>query len=568
MHQLRSLALALAIALTVPIPVGAGEPVDLGMVGQIRTEGFQNSKVMETLAELTDVIGPRLTGSPQMKRANEWTRDRLAAWGLLNARLESWGPFGRGWTFERSALHILTPHQTPLMALPEAWTPGTTGPVRGKLKRVTLGSEADFETHRGTLAGAILLLEAPRELVPRDQPLLRRYSEQELEALAQFELPSDRRGAWRRQLGERMAFRKSLRRFLAEEGVVALLSPSSRDGGALRPTAGGAWEMDAPRGVPSLVLAAEHYNWLVRLLERKLDVELEVDVSTTFHEDDAMAYNTVAEIPGSGQAPEIVMLGGHLDSWHAGTGATDNAAGCAVAMEAMRILQALGVKPRRTIRVALWSGEEQGLLGSRAYVASTSGHVRIPWIPPSGPSRVSVEQRRTSADSEAGSRAAVGLLQPRQRHRQDPRHLPPGERGRSADLRGLAEAPSRTSEPSTLTMRNTRGTDHVAFDAVGLPGFQFIQDELDYETQHPPHQLGRLRSSAARGPDAGVSRHGQLRLPRRDPGRAPAAQAAAQGPAGAAGSGAGGRGTRRDAATVKRAVPWSVGSGRDQPRTR
>jgi len=418
-----------------------------------------------------------------MKRANEWTRGRLAAWGLPNARLESWGPFGRGWTLERSALHMLTPHQVPLMALPEAWTPGTAGPVRGKLMRIVMGSEADFETHKGTLAGAILLLEAPRELTPRDQPLLKRYSEQELEALAQFELPSDRRAAWRQRLGRRRAFRKSLRRFLAEEGVVALLSPSSRDGGTLRPTAGGTWEMEAPQGVPSLVLAAEHYNWLVRLLERELDVELEVDVSTTFHEDDPMAYNTVAEIPGSGRAPEIVMLGGHLDSWHAGTGATDNAAGCAVAMEAMRILQALGVKPRRTIRVALWSGEEQGLLGSRAYVARHFASRPDPedpverskphflWSKAGRPLTLKPDHARLSAyfnlDNGTGKVRGVHLQ----------------ENAAAAPIFESWMKPLADLGVTTLTMRNTRGTDHLAFDSVGLPGFQFIQDELDYETQ-------------------------------------------------------------------------------------
>ena len=467
------------------------EPVDFGMVTRIRDEGFGGSKVMDTLFQLTDVIGARLTGSPNLKRANEWTRDQLSSWGLANAHLESWGPFGRGWSFDGASVRVVAPAEAPLVAYPKAWTPGTDGPVRGKAMRVTLDSEADLDKVKGKVAGMVLLVADARELKGPDKPLFTRYTDQELEDLAQFQVsgqrravppgvagqpPVDREGFLRRQ-----RFQRTLREFLKAEKALATLEPSSVDGGIVRVSGGGSRQKADDPGVTALVVAAEHYNRLVRLLDRGTPVELEIDVRSRFHDEDANAYNTVAEIPGTDKKGEVVMLGAHMDSWHTGTGATDNAAGCAVAMEAVRILKALGVQPRRTIRIALWSGEEQGLLGSRAYVRQHFGSRPEP--PPEerelpsflrrerGPVTVLPEHAKLSAyfNLDNGTGKIRGIY----------------TQGNTAAL-PIFEAwfrPFADLGAHTLTNRNTGGTDHLAFDAVGLPGFQFIQDAADYSTR-------------------------------------------------------------------------------------
>ncbi|HET8646861.1 MAG TPA: M20/M25/M40 family metallo-hydrolase, partial [Vicinamibacteria bacterium] len=356
------------------------------MVTRIREEGMKRSRVMDTAQELTDVIGPRLTGSPSMRRANEWTRARLAEWGLANARVESWGPFGRGWSFERSVVSMVAPDTVPLIALPKAWTPGTGGPVRGKVKRVRIGTKADFERHKGKLAGLVLFLSPPRTLRAQERPTFTRYTEDELSSLSHFDVAAaaDADGDDLRR--NRRRFQRDLAEFLAQEKVLATVDVSERDGTLVRVMGAGSRDKDDSPGVPALVMAAEHYNRILRLVEKKQEVELEIDVKATFHDDDLMSANTLAEIPGAGD--EVVMAGAHLDSWHTGTGATDNAAGSAIVMEAVRILKALDVKPRRTIRIGLWSGEEQGLLGSRAYVQQHfAGRAGAPPVGAPGPPR-------------------------------------------------------------------------------------------------------------------------------------------------------------------------------------
>ncbi len=488
MNRMVSVALALGAPLVAVAAAARAESVDYGTVTLIREEGFNGSKVMETLAQLTDVLGPRLTGSPAAKKANEWTRDQLATWGLVNAHLESFGPFGRGWSLERASVHAILPFTAPLIALPKAWTPGTEGPVRGKVVKAKLESEADLEKHKGKLAGMIVLLSDGRELKGPDKPLFRRYSEQELHDLALFEL-AERRGARaapavdREAARKRFRFQKTLREFLLEEKALASVEPSDRDAGVLWVAGGGSREKGVNPGVPALVMAAEHYNRLSRLLDRKMDVELEIDVKARFHDDDEMAYNTIAEIPGTDKQPEVVMLGAHLDSWHGGTGATDNAAGSAVAMEAVRILKALDVKPKRTIRIALWTGEEQGLLGSRAYVKEHLASRPEPIDPeekdlpaylrraPSGPLEVKPEHAKLSAyfNFDNGTGKIRGVY----------------TQGNVA-AGPIFEAwlkPFADLGATTITNRNTGGTDHQSFDGVGLPGFQFIQDEADYSTR-------------------------------------------------------------------------------------
>lgn len=480
------LALALALVLgagTAPATPGAEEPVDLAMVTRIRDEAFNNSKVMDTLAHLTDVIGPRLTGSPQLREANEWTRGQLESWGLQGARLEKWGPFGRGWTFERASVHMVSPAAVPLIALPKAWTPGTDGPRRGAVVKWKLEAEGDLERAKGKLAGRVVLLDDARELKGPDRPLFSRYSDAELRRLAEFgagedgrrpRRPRDREGALRRA-----RFEKALREFLAAENVLATVEASAREGALVRVAGGGSRHPDENPGVTALVMAAEHYNRLVRLVDRGTPVELEIEVRARFLDGDVMAYNTVAEIPGR---DEVVMLGAHLDSWHGGTGATDNGAGSAVVMEAARILRALDVQPRRTIRVALWTGEEQGLLGARAYVREHFGSRPEPADPaerslPSylrrvtGPLTLRPDHAHLSAyfNVDNGTGRIRGVYT-----QQNAAAVPIFE----AWLRPFADLGA-----TTVSNRNTGSTDHVPFDAVGLPGFQFIQDDADYSTR-------------------------------------------------------------------------------------
>ncbi|HSL83519.1 MAG TPA: hypothetical protein VLF66_12150, partial [Thermoanaerobaculia bacterium] len=268
---MRKLAALAALALltlpfALPLPAAAGEPVDWEAVNRIRNEGFHHSQVMEIARALTEEVGPRLTGSPGMRRANEWTRDKLAEWGLSGAALEPWGEFGRGWSFDRAVVHLVEPFPMPLIALPEAWTPGTDGPVRGELMRVTLESEEDLEEHRGKLAGKVLLLNGARELQPWDAGVVHRHGPEELEALQEFEIPgAGGPPAWRERALQRWRLREKLNEFLVEEGVVATIEVSSRDAGLVRVGGGGSREPDESPGVTGLVMAVDHYNRLVRL---------------------------------------------------------------------------------------------------------------------------------------------------------------------------------------------------------------------------------------------------------------------------------------------------------------
>jgi hypothetical protein len=476
------LPLALLAALAAPVSA-AEEAVDLEMVTRIRDEGFTHSQVMDTASYLTDVIGPRVTGSPQMREANDWTRQRLESWGLVNAHLEGW-TFGRGWSLERSVVQMVKPTPATLVAVPRAFTPGTDGPRRGKVVKVRIESEADAEKYRGQLAGRIVLLGEPRDTANPEKPQFTRYTDQELDGLAHFDVAPTRRGPVDREaLARRMRLQPLLRPFFVAEKALATIEVSPTDAGVVLVGRGGSWVKDEDPGVPALVMAAEQYNRLARLVDRDVEVELELDVRSRFHDDDPTAYNTVAEIPGMDKRGEVVMLGAHLDSWHAGTGATDNAAGSAVAMEAVRILQALDVKPRRTIRVALWSGEEEGLMGSKAYVAEHFGtragtpDPRERDLPsflrrdPTGPVTTKPDHVRLSAyfNVDNGTGKIRGIYAER-----------------NAAVAPIFEAwlrPLHDLGATTVTLRHTGGTDHLPFDAVGLPAFQFIQDEADYETR-------------------------------------------------------------------------------------
>lgn len=469
-------------------------------IERIKDEGLNRSQVMQTLSYLTDVIGPRLTNSPGMKRSNEWTRDQLAKWGLRNSRLEAWGPFGRGWTLKRFSAQVLEPVAFPLIAFPKAWSPGTNGPITARVVYVDAANEAELMKFKGQLKGAIVLTMKTREVKAQFDALGSRRDEKNLLALANA--PDPRSAPQRRfqATAEQRAaalFNARKLQFFQDEGAALLIDYSRGDGGtifvgsaqlaqtdpdAARPGRRGRrpYEVNAPKIVPQVVLAVEHYNRIARIIQAGQDVKIEVELEVEFQDSDLMGYNTIAEIPGTDLKDEIVMLGGHMDSWHSGTGATDNGAGVAVAMEAVRIIQALNLKPRRTIRIALWSGEEQGLLGSRAYVAEHLGRMEQPVAMGSGDSSSSNTDPKlvTKPDYDKVS-AYFNLDNGTGRIRGV--YLQGNEAVRHIFREWLA--PFNDLGASTLTIANTGGTDHLSFDAIGIPGFQFIQDEVEYSTR-------------------------------------------------------------------------------------
>ena len=484
MKKVSSYSLLLVLNVILILPCWSQEKLDLEMVSRIRYEGFRNSKVMELASGLMDGIGPRLTGSPNAKRANEWTRDQLTSFGLVNAHLESWGPFGRGWANDFVSVRMLSPDVAPLIAYAKAWTPGTNGVMKGKCIRVKIDDKKDFEKYHGKLAGLIALLGPDPEVKTVAQPMFERLSDKELADVGQYQLPNEKAELRVREYRKRIAFQKELNKFLAEEKVLAVVDHGygSFGGGTVFVQSGGSWKTGETSTVPAVTVALEQWDRIARLLEHKKDVELELNVANTFYDDDSMQYNTIAEISGSDKKDEVVMVGAHLDSWHSGTGATDNGAGSVVMMEAMRILKAVGVKPRRTIRIGLWTGEEQGLLGSQFYVQQHFGS-RPPMDTPdmkgmptlrrreAGPVTVKPEQAKVSVcfyvDNGSGKLRGVYL--------QENAAVAPIFQGWIEPFKDLGM--------TTLTMRNTGGTDHLSFDAVGIPGFQFIQDPLDYDTR-------------------------------------------------------------------------------------
>ena len=460
------------------------EKVDLETISRIRNEGFHNSKVMDFASGLMDSIGERLTGSPNMKRANEWTRDQLTAMGLSNAHLEPWGPFGRGWANQYVNARMTTPDIVPLIVYAKAWTPGTNGVVTGKCIRVNIEKKEDFEKYRGKLAGMIVIFGPDAEVKPIAEAPFQRMTDDELAKTSEYQIPGERPPFRVAEIARRRQFTKDLNQFLADEKVLAVIDHSrgTAGGGTVFVQSGGSYKPGETTTVPQITMASEHWTRIARLLDRKQDVTLELNVASTFYDDDPMQYDTIAEIPGTDKKDEVVMLGAHLDSWHAGTGATDNGAGTIVMMEAVRILKALDIKPRRTIRIGLWSGEEEGLLGSQGYVEAHFGS-RPPSDDPNlkgmptllrrdaGPITVKPEQAKIAAyfnvDNGSGKIRGVYLQ----------------ENEAVAPIFEAWMRPFKDLGMTTLSMRNTGGTDHLSFDAVGIPGFQFIQDPLEYETR-------------------------------------------------------------------------------------
>jgi hypothetical protein len=436
--------------------------VDLDAVYRIKQEGLQRSQVMELASYLTDVYGPRLTGSPEIKEAADWAQRTMREWGLQNVHVETF-PFGRGWQNRRMTANALTPRAYPLIAYPKAWTPGTKGPVSGDAVIVSIRSDNDFATYKGKLRGRFVLASRPRDLQARFEPLASRYTAAELDDLARQPVRRPQAGGAPPAGGVSRDLARKITQFWIDEGVAAVLEPSRGDGGTLFVQSGGSRNATDPPVAAQVVVAAEQYGRIYRTLEKKVAVTLQMDIDSQFLDADTNAFNVLAELPGTDKADEIVMLGAHFDSWHTSTGATDNAAGSAIMMEAMRILKTSGIRLRRTVRIALWSGEEEGLLGSRAYVKS---HFADPATMQPLPEHGKLSGY-FNVDNGTGAIRGVYL------------------QGNEAigPLFASWMEPFHNMGMATLAIRNTGGTDHVSFDAVGLPGFQFIQDEVEYDTR-------------------------------------------------------------------------------------
>ncbi|HEX8998505.1 MAG TPA: M20/M25/M40 family metallo-hydrolase [Blastocatellia bacterium] len=485
-------------------------------IERIKDEGMNRSQVMQTLSYLTDVIGPRLTGSPGMKRANEWTRDQMKSWGLENAHLESWGPFGRGWTLKSFSAEIIAPQAIPLIAYPRAWSLGTNGPLTADIVYVEAKDEAELVAkYKGQLKGKIVLSAPVREMKALFDAPGKRLTEKDLLQLADAQDPAKARAGGPAAMmanPQMQAFIKNAildakkLKFFLDEGAAMYLTPSrSGDGGTIflenasipKEVKSGSpmeammdlfmgkvnpWDKDAPANLPQVTIATEHCNRLIRMLQAGEKLQARINLDVQFNGDDLNAYNTIAEIPGTDKKDEIVMIGAHLDSWHSGTGATDNGAGCAAAMEAVRILKALNLQPRRTIRVGLWSGEEQGLFGSRAYVKQHFGsrgddgspEAEMAAMMGGGPNakitaKPDYEKFSVYFNLDNGTGKIRGV------------YLQGNEAVRPIFRDWLM--PFKDLGATTLTISNTGGTDHLSFDGIGLPGFQFIQDPVEYDTR-------------------------------------------------------------------------------------
>jgi hypothetical protein len=561
------------------VPTTQPDPI----IARIRDEGMNRSKVMDTLSQLCDVIGPRLTGSPSCKRASDWTRQTLESWGLTNAHLEAWGPFGRGWAVKRFSLQVTEPYTIVLNGYPKAWSPGSDAPLEAPVVLVDATKESELEKFKGKLSGAIVLVGAPRDVEARFQPLASRLQDNDLDRLAtaqtgsnamlgqpRAETAAERRAQFAASgaQGEALLNRRNRRdrendsagasttqptsrpsrfggrrrfdpfaakalAFAADQGASLVLTPSTTgDGGTFfvtsasipgeQPFGGGpttgptsapttgpttrprVWSIDAPHIPPQVTLAVEDYNRLARMLQRGQKLKMTADLDVEFYEQDQFSYNTIAEIPGTDLKDQIVMVGAHLDSWHSGTGATDNAVGSAAAMEAMRIIQALNLHPRRTIRVALWTGEEQGLLGSAAYVKKHFGH------DPEASARRERERARRAAMNIDDPNAPEGgdnnpATQPATRPARNIIKEADYENlsvyfnldNGTGKIRGIYAQSNDAAVPifkewiayfrdigaTTVSLSNTGSTDHASFDQINLPGFQFIQDPIEYNSR-------------------------------------------------------------------------------------
>lgn len=444
------------------------QEVELEAIEKIKKEGLENSKVEEIAFQLVDKAGPRLSNSEGYERATTYAVKQLSDWGLENAATEAWGEFGRGWEMEKSYVAMTKPYYMPFIAIPKAWTESTKGEVSGKVYFLDIKTEEDFAKYKGKLKGAIVAIKPTGTQEPTFEPDAVRFTAEQLHGM-EHPAPRGNSGYTPEMIAElraARAFGQKINEFIAEEGAALIIKGVNGRHGTLFTSSPRGYLKDTPEGIPELETAPENVNLMARLSENGVEVEVEAEVKTRYRNDDLQGYNVIAEIPGSDPTlkSEIVMLGGHLDSWHGANGATDNAAGCIVMMEAVRILKATGLQPKRTVRIALWGGEEQGLHGSRGYVAKHFGDRETMKLKP--------EHEKLSAyyNIDNGTGRVRGIY-----------------------LQGNAAAEPIFNEwflplddiveDRTITISNTGGTDHQSFDALSLPGFQFIQDPVEYRTR-------------------------------------------------------------------------------------
>jgi hypothetical protein len=478
---MRSLIRLLAVAFAYTAPVAAQDLVDRAAVARIREEGFQHSQVMTFAEYMTDVLGPRLTGSPGLRRAEQWAKTTMTQLGLTNVTIEPWGEHGVGWTNTYTSLHLLEPTYQPVIGYPLAFTPSTNGKITGEARIVSIGSEADFARYRGKLSGAIVLATPPMPVGQRFTPDAVRFTADDLRALARSTIGAPtgvdsveyRWDAFNKtyvpvgssSTAGGLSPNERLKFFKSENVGVVLQAAPGRDGTVFVDGRPGSRQDRSYRGVmaspPMVAIAAEHYNRMYRVAAQGIRARVEIEIRNALDTSVTTADNVTGEIEGGDLKDQVVMLGGHFDSWHAATGATDDAAGVAVALEAMRILKAIGAKPRRTIRVALWSYEEGGVVGSRAYVEKHFGSAAKP-----GPDYTKLAAY-FNVDNGAGRIRGI--------------YLHGNERVRPIFESWLA--PFADLEATTISINNEFGVDALAFDQAGLPGFQFIQDPLDYDSR-------------------------------------------------------------------------------------
>ncbi len=470
---------AAALIASLIVSPAAAQDVDRGQINRIIDEGLNRSEVMETAHHLTDRIGGRMTNSPQMRQAEAWTQQRFREWGLSNVHAEGF-PFGRGWSINRASARMLSPRVIELGIIPVAWTPPTNGTISAPIVVAPIDEEEDFAKWRGKLSGKIVLVSQPDTGSEPKEPPFKRLTSEDLGKLDEYRQPTYSPAAIEKMLKE-ADFEEKLDAFLKAEGALAWVSKSYRDGGLLHGE-GYAYEVGRTPALPGVEMVAEDYRRLARLAKAGPPPTLELLSDVRFHDEDVNAYNIIADIAGTDPRSGYVMAGAHFDSWVAGDGAQDNAAGTAVVMEAARILAKLGVRPMRTIRFALWNGEEQALLGSMAYV-----------------------ERHFATRGPVDPRYARVNPYYTWRHRW-PITLKPGHRDLAAyfnidngsgKIRGIyAEgnvaavpvfrewlAPFGSMGASTVAIQPTGGTDHLFMQAIGLPGYQFIQDPLDYNSR-------------------------------------------------------------------------------------
>jgi hypothetical protein len=482
-----TLLLALSIAFLAPLASASpappqGEVLDYATIGAIRQEALTRSQAMDHVSWLADVYGPRLTGSPAMDQAKDWVIAKFEEWGLENIHLERF-PVGKGWSIKRFSAHMLEPQVQPIIGYPKSWSSSTDGVITADVVHVQIESEEDFDKYRGQLEGKIILTQPARVVEMLEADLVLRMDEEMMEEAETMPVsaprarPGNRSSEWRAA----MDLRQKIAEFYRDEDAAALLDRGSdsawvsggsnlswqtqrTDGGTIFVGSGGSRGDDAGQGVPTATLAVEHYNRMVRVLEKGVPVRMELDIQTEFYDEvTENGFNVIAEIPGTDLAHEVVMIGAHLDSTHAATGATDNATGVAAMMEVMRIFKELEIQPRRTLRIALWGAEEQGWIGSRAYVKE---HFADPSTMETKPEYENLSCY-FNIDNGTGRIRGVWLE---------------GNLGVKPIFEEWIE-PLHDLGVTTIGPRAVRGTDHGAFDEVGLPGFQFMQDRVEYRAR-------------------------------------------------------------------------------------